>query len=76
MPPHTTGCATLLEKAGLIDHQNSIIRRQRLDDIIPHEVAQLAAERRRRFGHRRLGYLLAREGMAPNHKKLLRIYRG
>lgn len=30
---------------------------------------------RRRFGYRRLGYLLAREGMASNLKKLLRIYR-
>src|SRR6476619_4967341 len=27
------------------------------------------------FGYRRLGYLLAREGMTPNHKKLRRIYR-
>lgn len=35
---------------------------------------ELAAERRR-FGHRRLGYRLAREGMKPSHKKLLRIYR-
>lgn len=35
---------------------------------------ELAAERRR-FGYRRLGYLLAREGIRPNHKKLLRIYR-
>lgn len=34
----------------------------------------LAAERRR-FGYRRLGYLLAREGITPNHKKLRRIYR-
>ena len=34
----------------------------------------LTAERRR-FGYRRLGYLLAREGLRPNHKKLLRIYR-
>jgi putative transposase len=35
---------------------------------------ELAAERCR-FGYRRLGYLLAREGITPNHKKLLRIYR-
>ena len=35
---------------------------------------ELAAERRR-FGYRRLGYLLAREGVRLNHKKLLRIYR-
>jgi putative transposase len=32
------------------------------------------AEPCRQVGYRRLGYLLAREGMAPNHKKLLRIY--
>jgi putative transposase len=30
---------------------------------------------RRRFGYRRLSYLLAREGLKPNHKKLLRLYR-
>jgi hypothetical protein len=29
---------------------------------------------RRRFGYRRLGWLLAREGHAMNHKKLYRIY--
>ena len=33
------------------------------------------ASERRRFGYRRLGYLLAREDITPNHKKLLRIYR-
>jgi putative transposase len=35
---------------------------------------ELAAERRR-FGYRRLSYLLARKGITLNHKKLLRIYR-
>jgi putative transposase len=30
---------------------------------------------RRRFGYRRLGYLLAREGITPNQTKLLCIYR-
>ncbi len=35
---------------------------------------ELAAERRR-FGYPRLGYLLAREGITRNHKKLLRVYR-
>jgi putative transposase len=34
---------------------------------------ELAAERRR-FGYRRLGYLLKREGLTPNHKKLFRLY--
>ena len=33
------------------------------------------AGERRRFGYRRLGILLAREGLNANHKKLYRIYR-
>ena len=33
------------------------------------------ASKLRRFGYRRLGYLLARKGTTPNHEKLLRIYR-
>ncbi len=44
------------------------------DGPLRQRLRELAAERRR-FGYRRLGYLLAREGMKPNHKKLLRIYR-
>jgi putative transposase len=44
------------------------------DGPLRERLRELAAERRR-FGYRRLGYLLAREGMTPNHKKLLRIYR-
>ena len=44
------------------------------DGPLRARLRELAAERRR-FGYRRLGYLLAREGIAPNHKKLLRIYR-
>ena len=48
---------------------------QRSDDApLRQRLRELAAERRR-FGYRRLGYLLAREGMRLNHKKLLRIYR-
>ena len=47
----------------------------RPDDAgLRQRLRELAGERRR-FGYRRLGYLLAREGMRPNHKKLLRIYR-
>ena len=50
-------------------------RPSRADDTaLRQRVRELAGERRR-FGYRRLGYLLAREGMRPNHKKLLRIYR-
>lgn len=33
------------------------------------------AGQRRRFGYRRIGILLEREGMTMNHKKLYRIYR-
>ena len=33
------------------------------------------AHQRRRFGYRRLGWLLAREGHLMNHKKLYRLYR-
>ncbi len=44
------------------------------DGALRARLRELAAERRR-FGYRRLGYLLAREGLKPNHKKLLRIYR-
>jgi putative transposase len=32
------------------------------------------AEERRRFGYRRIGFLLAREGIAMNKKKLYRLY--
>lgn len=50
-------------------------RSTRPDDTgLRQRLRELAGERRR-FGYRRLGYLLAREGMRPNHKKLLRLYR-
>jgi putative transposase len=44
------------------------------DGTLRQRLRELATERRR-FGYRRLGYLLAREGITPNHKKLLRVYR-
>ena len=50
-------------------------RSTRPDDApLRARLRELAGERRR-FGYRRLGYLLAREGITPNHRKLLRIYR-
>jgi len=50
-------------------------RSRRPDDApIRVRLRELAAERRR-FDFRRLGILLAREGMAMNRKKLLRLYR-
>ena len=44
------------------------------DDAVRARLRGLAAERRR-FGYRRLGVLLRREGIAMNHKKLRRLYR-
>ena len=49
-------------------------RSRRPDDgHIRIRLRALAAERRR-FGYRRLGYLLEREGIRMNRKKLLRLY--
>src|SRR6202142_1865247 len=44
------------------------------DGGLRKRLRELAAERRR-FGYRRLGWMLAREGHALNHKKLYRLYR-
>ena len=44
------------------------------DGALRARLRSLAAERRR-FGYRRLGLLLSREGLRPNHKKLRRLYR-
>lgn len=43
------------------------------DDDLRERLRGLASERRR-FGWRRLMILLARKGIAPNHKKLRRVY--
>ena len=49
-------------------------RHRRPDDApIRARLWELAAERRR-FGDRRLGILLEREGIRPNHKRLRRLY--
>jgi putative transposase len=52
------------------------VRRERPPDNpeIREEMHKIA-ERRRRFGYRRLGILLERKGMIMNEKKLYRIYR-
>ena len=44
------------------------------DAAIRSRMRELAAERRR-FGFRRIGVMMAREGIVMNHKKLLRLYR-
>jgi putative transposase len=52
------------------------VRRQPVADApeVRRRLRELAGQRRR-FGYRRLGILLAREGMTMNRKKLLRLYR-
>jgi putative transposase len=49
-------------------------KQDRSNDALRKRLRELADERRR-FGYRRLGILLAREGFEVNHKKLFRIYR-
>ena len=44
------------------------------DSLLRQRLRELAAERRR-FGYRRLGWLLEREGKVLNRKKLYRLYR-
>ena len=57
-----------------LDRSTLRYRRKRPDDAtVRQRLRELAAERRR-FGYRRLGWMLAREGHAMNHKKLYRLY--
>jgi putative transposase len=44
------------------------------DDALRIRLRELASQRRR-FGYRRMGLLLARQGVRINHKKLYRLYR-
>lgn len=48
---------------------------RRSDDAALRKRLRDLADQRRRFGYRRLGLLLAREGIQMNHKKLYRLYR-
>ncbi len=58
-----------------LDRSTLRYRCKRPDDAaVRQRLRELAAERRR-FGYRRLGWMLAREGHAMNHKKLYRLYR-
>jgi putative transposase len=57
-----------------VDRSAMRYRSRRSDDgAVRARLRSLAGERRR-FGYRRLGLLLAREGVQLNHKKLRRIY--
>jgi putative transposase len=60
----------------LVDVDPKTVRRMPPADApeIRQRLRDLAGERRR-FGYRRLGILLAREGITMNHKKLYRLYR-
>lgn len=61
----------------LADLHKSVFQYQKRgqgDDAVHKRLRELANERRR-FGYRRLGILLAREGWQVNHKKLFRLYR-
>src|SRR5450631_378509 len=40
LPPHSARGLALLEKAGLLDHQDRVVIRQMLDDIIADDIAQ------------------------------------
>jgi len=52
------------------------VRRKRVPDCpeIRQRMRQIASERRR-FGYRRIGQMLKREGITMNHKKLRRLYK-
>lgn len=61
----------------LADLHRSVFQYQKqdqCDDALRKRLRELANERRR-FGYRRLGILLAREGFEVKHKKLFRLYR-
>jgi putative transposase len=58
-----------------LDRSSLRYRSVRRDDAALRTRLRELAGLRRRFGYRRLGLLLAREGIEVNHKKLYRIYR-
>ncbi len=58
-----------------VDRSMVRYRSRRPDDTAIRTRLRELANERRRFGFRRLGVLLHREGIVMNHKKLLRLYR-
>jgi putative transposase len=57
-----------------IDHSIWRYQPRRADDSALRQRLRELAQERRRFGYRRLGWLLAREGHVMNSKKLYRLY--
>ena len=57
-----------------LDRSTLRYQRKRPDDATVRQRLRDLAAQRRRFGYRRLGWMLAREGHAMNHKKLYRLY--
>jgi putative transposase len=49
-------------------------RVRRADDATLRERMRAIAAKRRRFGYRKIGILLRREGIIVNHKRVFRIY--
>lgn len=58
-----------------LDRSTFQYRKQDQGDVALRARLRELANERRRFGYRRLGIVLAREGFEVNHKKLFRIYR-
>ena len=58
-----------------IDHSIWRYQPRRADDAALRKRLRELAHERRRFGYRRLGWLLAREGHTMNSKRLYRLYR-
>ena len=56
-----------------IDHSVLRYQSKRPDDAPLRQRLRELAQQRRRFGYRRLGWLLVREGCRMNHKKLYRL---
>ncbi len=61
---------------GLFGVDLKTVRRERPpDQVAIRDAIKDVAGKRRRFGYRRIGIILERQGMIMNHKKLHRLYR-
>ncbi|BAJ81408.1 putative transposase [Acidiphilium multivorum AIU301] len=58
-----------------VDRTTVRYQSRRPDDAEARERMRVLAGERRRFGYRRLHWLLSREGISMNHKKFRRLYR-